>query len=58
MLHDAESERHQKLLIVDSFPGRHLIINILEIRKGTRQVKYFFDLLVVRNYLVYIVKAK
>ena len=37
MLHDAESERHQKLLIVDSFPGRHLIINILEIRKGTRQ---------------------
>ena len=42
MLHDAESELHQKLLIVNSFPGRYLIINILEIRNGTRQVKYFF----------------
>ena len=42
MLHDGESDLHQKLLIIDSFPGRHLISNISGITNGTIQVKYFF----------------
>ena len=40
--HDAKSEHHQKLIIIDFFPGRHLIRNISEIRNGTRQEKCFF----------------
>ena len=57
MLHDAESDRHQKLLIIDSIPERHLISNISEISNCTKQVKYFSDLIVLSNYLVYVVKA-
>ena len=57
MLHDAESDLHQKLLIIDSIPERHLISNISEISNCTKQVKYFSDLIVLSNYLVYVVKA-
>ena len=57
MLHDAESDLHQKLLIIDSIPERHLISNISEITNCTKQVKYFSDLIVLSNYLVYVVKA-
>ena len=42
MLYDAESGLYQTLLNVDFLPGRHLISNISQIRKGTRQVKCFF----------------
>ena len=57
MLHDAKSDLHQKLLIIDSIPERHLISNISEISNCTKQVKYFSDLIVLSNYLVYVVKA-
>ena len=42
MLHDAESELHQKLLIIDFSPGTHSMSNTSEIRNGTGQIKYFF----------------
>ena len=41
MSYDAESELHQKLLIIDSLPGKHSITNISEITNATRQTKYF-----------------
>ena len=42
MLHDAESDFYQKLLIINSFAGRHSISNISEIRNSTGEIKYFF----------------
>ena len=36
MSHDPESQFHQKLLIIDSFPGRHSISNISKIINGAR----------------------
>ena len=41
MSYDAESELHQKLLIIDSLPGKHSITNISVITNATRQTKYF-----------------
>ena len=42
MSHYAESVLCQKLLILDSFLGKHSIRNISEIRNATKQIKYFF----------------
>ena len=42
MSHNAESELHQKILIVDRFPGTTLIGNILIIISATVIKKYFF----------------
>ena len=42
MSHNAESELHQKILIVDRFPGTTLIGNILIIISATAVKKYFF----------------
>ena len=42
MLDNAEKEICQKLLISDSFLGKHSIRNISEIRNATKQIKYFF----------------
>ena len=42
MSHDAESELHWKILIVDRFPGTTLIGNILIIISATVIKKYFF----------------
>ena len=41
MSHDAESELHRKILIVDRFPGTTLIGNILIILSATVIKKYF-----------------
>ena len=42
MSHNAESELHQKILIVDRFPGTTLIGNILIIISATAVKKYIF----------------
>ena len=42
MSHNAESDLHQKILIVDRFPGTTLIGNILIIISATAVKKYFF----------------
>ena len=42
MSHNAESDLHQKILIVDRFPGTTLIGNILIIISATVIKKYFF----------------
>ena len=42
MLHDAENELHQKILLVDKLPGRTLIGNISIITSATAVQKYFF----------------
>ena len=41
MSHNAESELHQKILIVDRFPGTTLIGNIFIIISATVIKKYF-----------------
>ena len=42
MSHNAESDLHQKILIVDRFPGTTLIGNILIIISATAVKKYIF----------------
>ena len=42
MLHDAESELHQKILIADKFPATLLLCNISIIINATAVKKYFF----------------
>ena len=42
MSHNAERELHQKLLIVDSFPGRHSISDNSGITNTRKQIKCFF----------------
>ena len=42
MSHNAESELHQKILIVDRFTGTTLIGNILISISATAVKKYFF----------------
>ena len=42
MSHNAESELHQKILLVEKLPGRTLIGNISIITSATAVKKYFF----------------
>ena len=42
MWHNAESELHQKILLVEKLPGRTLIGNISIITSATAVKKYFF----------------
>ena len=42
MLHDAESDLYQKLLVADIFPGMLLIANISVTKYTTTVKKYFF----------------
>lgn len=42
MLHDAECELHQKLLIADVFPGILIIGNIFVTINATKVKRYFF----------------
>ena len=41
MLHDAESELCQELLIIDGFPGTFLVGNISKAKNARIQKKYF-----------------
>ena len=43
MSHDPKSYLHQKILIVDRFPGTYLIGNISIIINATAVIKYFFE---------------
>ena len=56
MLHDAECELHQKLLIADVFPGILIIGNIFVTINATKVKRYFLDLHYKSNQLVYIAK--
>ena len=42
MSHNAESELHQKILLLEKLPGRTLIGNISIITSATTVKKYFF----------------
>ena len=42
MLHDAESDLYQKLLVADIFPGMFLIADISVTKCATTVKKYFF----------------
>ena len=42
MLHDAESELYQKLLVAEIFPGKLLPSNISVTKYATPKKKYFF----------------
>ena len=54
MLHDAESELDQKLLIADVFPGTLLTSNISETIDARTWKKYFLNLHLKVNVLIYI----
>ena len=43
MSNDTKSYLHQKILIVDEFPGTYLIANVSIIIDATAVIKYFFE---------------
>ena len=49
MLHDAESELHQKLLIGDKFPGMLLIGKISVSINATTVKKYFYRTYILKG---------